>query len=105
MMTNLEKYFHKIVLEIPNAVEGKMFGAMSIKTNNGKNAAFFWHENMVFKLDEKSQKEALNLEGAEIGSHIYAPERKMKGWILIPNNHADQWARYANKAVEFVSSL
>ena len=104
-MTNLEKQFHKIALETSNAVEAKMFGAMSIKASNGKNAAFFWQEKMVFKLDEKTQKEALKLEGAEIGSHIYAPERKMKGWVLIPSAHTDQWAKFASKAIKFVSAL
>ncbi|WP_142784129.1 hypothetical protein [Changchengzhania lutea] len=53
-----------------------MFGAECIKSTNGKTTAFFWKENMVFKLDEKSKESAMRIKGAEIGSHLYAPEKK-----------------------------
>ena len=36
-----------------NAVEGKMFGVLSIKSKSGKNSVVFLKGNMVFKLDEK----------------------------------------------------
>lgn len=104
-MTNNENHFHQIANNLANAIESKMFGALSIKANNGKNAAFYWKENMVFKLDKPTQREALSLEGACIGSHIYAPEKQMKGWIMIPNAHLKQWAEYAEKAVIFVNTL
>lgn len=60
---------------------------------------------MVFKLDKKNQERALRINGSKIGTHLYAPEKQMKGWVLIPNNHSDKWTEFTEKAVEYVSSL
>ena len=65
-----------------------MFGANCIKSINGKTAAFLWGAKMVFKLDQKYQKEALEINGAKIGSHLYAPEKQMNGWVSIPKNQS-----------------
>ena len=56
---------------------------------------------MIFKLDENSEKEALKLKGSRIGSHLYAPDKPMKGWVLIPNEHSDKWKHFATRAIEF----
>ena len=104
-MTEPEKSFHRIIEEIPNAIKGKMFGAISIKSSNGKTAAFFWKGNMVFKLDEKSQEEALKLDNAKIGSHLYAPEKPMKGWVSIPEKHSDKWTDFTLAAIKYVEKL
>lgn len=40
-MTEPEKIFHQIIADLSNGAEGKMFGAKSIKSENGKTAAFF----------------------------------------------------------------
>ncbi len=58
-MTESEKLFHQIIIGLPNGIEGKMFGAQSIKSANGKTAVFFWKETMVFKLDEETEEKAL----------------------------------------------
>lgn len=105
MMTESEILFNKIINEIANGVKGKMFGAACIKSTNGKIAAFFWKENMVFKLDGKNQERAMRIKGAKIGSHLYAPEKQMKGWISIPKNHSDKWIEFTEKALEYVSGL
>jgi len=102
-MNKYEEQFHQIANDLLNASEGKLFGALSIKANNGKTAAFLWENKMVFKLDEKSQKQALELDGACTGTHIYSPEKQMKGWISIPEQHMEVWAKFAGKAVIFVS--
>lgn len=104
-MTEFEKLFRKIANQIPSAVEGKMFGAMSIKAKNGKTAAFFWNDSLTFKLDEKSQQKALKLKGAGVGFHIYAPERSMKGWVTVPPEHSNKWIELTNEAVKYVGSL
>ena len=90
-MTNPEKTFYNIIKESRNGTEGKMFGAKCIKSINGKTAAFYWKEKMVFKLDENNQKRALEIDGAKIGSHLYAPEKPMKGWVSIPQNQSGEW--------------
>jgi len=104
-MTESEKLFHQIIKRLSNGVEGKMFGAKCIKSTNGKTAAFLWQETMVFKLDEKAQKDALKLNGSKVGSHIYAPEKPMKGWISIPERHSDEWTEFAEKALIYVEKL
>ena len=73
-MTQPEELFHQIIIDIPEAIEGKMFGANCIKLINGKVVTIFWKDNMLFKLPENELNEALALEGAAIGSHLYAPE-------------------------------
>jgi len=104
-MTEPEKKFNSIIKKIQFGIEGKMFGARCIKSSNGKTAVFFWKEDMVFKLDNESQKEALNLKNSKVGSHLYAPEKQMKGWILIPNEHADKWIEFTRKSLKYVDSL
>ena len=104
-MTKSEKLFHQIIRKLENGFEGKLFGAKCIKSINGKTATFYWQENMVFKLDRESQEEALKLNGSEIGTHLYAPDKPMKGWISIPITHSDKWVNFANKALEYVNEL
>lgn len=104
-MTESEKLFHQISSGIPNSVEGKMFGAKCIKSINGKTAAFFWKENMVFKLDERTQEQALKLKGSKVGAHLYAPEKQMKGWISIPIKHSQKWTEFAISAIKYVEQL
>lgn len=104
-MTEPEKFFHKIVNDIPDAIEGKMFGAMCVKSTSGKAVAIFWKNNMLFKLGKKEQEEALALDGASVGSHLYAPDKPMKGWVQIPTKHADKWADLTAKAMAYVMTL
>jgi hypothetical protein len=104
-MKEPDNTFYKIIKEIPNGVKGKMFGAECIKSINGKTAAFYWKGNMVFKLDEKNHEGALRINGAKIGSHLYAPERQMKGWISIPKEHSDKWNEFTKMALDYVSKL
>ncbi len=103
-MSSSEELFHQIVNEVPDAIPGEMFGASCIKTINGKAVAILWKDNMLFKLDEKVQHEALKLKDSCIGSHLYAPDKPMKGWVSLPFKHADRWAGFTKKAIAFVSS-
>ena len=78
-MAEPEKIFQQIIENLVNRTEGKMFGAKSIKVENGKTAAFIWKGEMTFKLDKKSEWEAFKIDGAKIGSHLYAKEKQMTG--------------------------
>ncbi len=102
-MTESEILFNKIVVNTPNGIKGKMFGAECIKTKGGKTAAFFWKGNMVFKLDKETQIKALKIEGAKIGTHLYAPTKQMKGWISIPYNQSENWTELTRQALEYVN--
>jgi len=98
-MTKSEELFNQIVNQVPDAIEGKMFGASCIKSINGKAVAILWKDNMLFKLDEKTQQEALKLNGSKIGSHLYATDKLMKGWVSLPIEHADKWTDFVKKSV------
>jgi len=102
LMADSEKRFHKIIAQLPNGVEGNFFAAKCIKSTNDKTAAFFWKGDMTFKLDEETQSEALKIEGAKIGSHLYAADKLMRGWILIPKKSSEKWIKFAKKAVDYV---
>ena len=97
--------FHEIANDIPNALESKLFGTTGIKLKNGKTAAIFWQDCMLFKLNDLAQKEALKLDAAKIASHLYAPDKPMKGWITIPFKHSNTWKHFTKLAVEFVMTI
>ena len=104
-MAKSENLFHLIIKENPNGIVGKMFGAKCIKSINGKTAAYFWEESMVFKLNKKNQERALKINGAKIGSHLYAPVKPMNGWVSIAKNQSEKWIELTQKALEYVTSL
>lgn len=104
-MTESEKLFHNIIKGLSNGIEGKIFGAKCIKSTKGKTAAFYWQKNMVFKLDRETREKALKLVGSKIGSHLYAPDKPMKGWVSIPEMHADKWTDFTKKALKYVEEL
>lgn len=103
-MTEQEELFHQIANDIADCVEGKMFGAMCLKSSNGKAAAIFWQDDMLFKLNESELQKALELKRAIPGHHLYAPDKRMKGWVRIPSTHSSQWLNFSLKAIEFVNS-
>jgi hypothetical protein len=104
-MTPAEEIFYQIISELTIGSEGKMFGAKCIKAENGKTVAFLWQEKMVFKLPEETQHEVLALKGAKIGTHIYAPDKPMIGWVSIPLTHSAKWMRFTKASLKYVLSL
>ena len=102
-MTDSEKLYHEIAVEIPDITLGKMFGALCLKAPNGKAGVMLWKEFMIFKLEATDQAEALSLEGA----HIFTPMdgRPMNGWVQLSYHHAAKWKRYAQLAMEHVKTI
>jgi hypothetical protein len=94
-----ETVFKSIFKELPEAIEGKMFGAKCVKASNGKAVAILWKNAMCFKLSENDCKEALKLKGSKVGTHLYAPERPMKNWVEIPFEHFIEWINLTKKAI------
>ena len=91
-MSKEESFFLGLSNEIPGIKPGKMFGALCMKTAQGKSAAMFWRNNIVVKLNEVQMGEAMKLKG----SKLFEPmERKaMKEWLQIPFEYKDQWKNY-----------
>lgn len=55
-MTGAEKHFAELSVEIPEAQQGKMFGALCLKAPTGK--AFLLIENIAIKLSGSLLEEA-----------------------------------------------
>jgi hypothetical protein len=94
-----EKVFLNIILELPEAIEGKMFGAKCIKTSNGKVVAILSENTMLFKLNEDDYIEALKLKGSKKGAHLYAPEKSMNGWVEVSVTHSKMWINLTKCAI------
>jgi hypothetical protein len=102
-MTKEEELFHQIAHDIPEGKEGKMFGALCVKSPNGKSGIMFWKEDMIFKLEGNILEEALKLEGAKPFDPMGG--RPMKGWVQVPNKHSKKWNYYAKISYELVKNI
>jgi hypothetical protein len=102
-MTKAEELFHQIALELPEAKESKMFGALCIKAPNGKASAMFYKEDMVFKLADEALNEILSLDGAKLFDPMGS--RPMGGWVQLSFSYADKWPLIAKTSYEQVRLL
>jgi hypothetical protein len=102
-MTKAEELFHEIAASLPDTKESKMFGALCVKTPNGKAGVMFWHEHMVFKLPAKDMEVVLSLKGAKIFEPMAG--RQMNGWVQVPFAHQGKWRGYAERATEYVRAI
>lgn len=99
-MTKAEAYFHEIAAGLPDAKEGKMFGALCIKAPNGKAAAMFKGDAMIFKLPAEAEREVLSLDGTGIFDPMGG--RPMRGWVEVPFVYAERWPDWARQALAYV---
>ena len=102
-MTKAEEYFNQLTSEIPNVAPGKMFGALCVKTPNGKSAAMYWQECIVVKLQGDALKQAMSLDGASLFEPMEG--RPMKEWVQIPFSYKKEWKRFAEIAAKEVALL
>jgi hypothetical protein len=101
MTTEAEELYISIGLQCKNAERSQMFGKPCFKIN-GKAFICFFQNEMVFKLDGDSLKEALDLKG----SKLFDPSgksRPMKEWVQIPFKHGRKWNYFTEKALEYVA--
>jgi len=102
-MTKGEELYHKIAAELPDAQEGRMFGALCIKAPNGKASVMFWKEFLIVKLEGDAQAEALKLKDAKVFTP--AEGRPMGGWIQLSNEHMKKWQHFSTIAHEAVRKI
>ena len=102
-MTTAQELYHQIAAELPDAKEGKMFGALCIKAPNGKAVAMFWKDCMVFKLRGEAEKEAMSLDG--VGLFNPMGNRPMGGWVQVPWDYSDRWREFGQAAMDYVRTL
>ena len=105
-MINPETVFDTIaehLSALPNVKRGKMFGVPTLWVNGNAFASYF-HGSMVFKLTGEDHKKAMALEDAK----LFAPGNSgvaMKQWVQLLPVHRDQWADWADAALNYVSTL
>ena len=92
-MTKAEEFFSELTKQIPDVKPGKMFGALCMKTLNGKSAAMFWKDNIVVKLTGESLSDARSLDGSKLFEPMEG--RPMKEWVQIPFEYKDKWKKFA----------
>jgi hypothetical protein len=102
-MTNAEEFFKELTGQIESVKPGKMFGALCMKTPNGKSAAMIWKDQLVVKLKGNFLDEALSLTGAKIFEPMEG--RQMKEWVQIPFMHKDRWKEYTLLSIKSVKDL
>ena len=102
-MTKAEELFNQLTHEIPDVKPGKMFGALCMKTPNGKSAAMFWKDNIVVKLSGDNLQEALSLSGTKLFEPMEG--KPIKEWVQIPFAEKDEWKKFALISVESVRKL
>jgi hypothetical protein len=98
-----EEFYTQIGLKIKGAEESQMFGKPCFKVN-GKAFMSFFNGDIVFKLTDKTHKDALSLDGAQ----LFDPSgkgRAMKEWVQISYDYKDQWSQFAKAAFDYVKSL
>jgi hypothetical protein len=102
-MTKAEELYHQIGKEIPDVAEGKMFGALCLKTPNGKSGVMFWKESLVVKLQGDLLEEAKSLDGVKPFEPMEG--RPMKEWMQVPYEHRSKWKKYAVAATAEVKKI
>ncbi len=102
-MTRGEELFHKLGVELPDAAESKMFGAMCLKAPNGKAGVMFHSGDIVIKLSGETLAQALKLNDAKLFDPMGG--RPMGGWVQLTEQHIAQWKHYAAIAMDEVSRI
>ena len=102
-MTKAEDFFNELTKQIPDVKAGKMFGALCMKTPNGKSAAMFWKDNIVVKLTGESLNDAMSLDGSKLFEPMEG--RPMKEWVQIPFSYKDKWKKFATLSAASVKEL
>jgi hypothetical protein len=85
----------------PEVVLTQMMGMPSVKADGKLVCGWIRSEEaMVFKLpDAELHAEALAFDGA----HLFDPSgqgRPFKEWVVVPNAHAAEWPRLAERALD-----
>lgn len=99
-MTAEEKLYLETGKKLKDAEQSQLFGKPCFKIN-GKAFICFFENEMVFKLEGATHKEALSLDG----SQLFDPSKKkrpMKEWVQVPADYKDNWTKYAKAALAYV---
>ena len=102
-MSDNQKYFETLILEIDDAELGNLFGKPCGKINKKAFVSFF-EDEMVFKIGKEAVDKLLE---AYKGSQKWDPsgkKRPMKDWIQIPGKFKSNWKELTAMAIEFYKS-
>ena len=78
-----------------------MFGMPCLKRGDGKVVAALWKGGgiMVKLVDETARADALALPGADLGTHAFDSQRKMREWVHVPATQSSEWERLVELAL------
>lgn len=79
--------------------KGMIFGHHGLKTPARKVFVFEHGDALVFRLRDDPYDTALALPGA----HVFKPmadRPAMRNWIVVPDDHVDEWPELARTALE-----
>lgn len=101
-MNTPEELFETIVEEFTNTntdvMPGKMMSSPALKYK-GKVFAFFWNNQMTFKLGKGRDLEAeFGISDYEFLSP-FKNKPPMNGWYVVPSQYADQWSALTQEAL------
>jgi hypothetical protein len=105
-MANPADVFNQIADQLasqPNIQRGQMFGKLSVSVNGNAFLAF-QNDKMAFKLKDAVHAQALAIPNAQLWDPS-GKGRPMKEWVQLPSETSEQWEKWANAALEYVSTL
>jgi len=99
-MNEQETLYNSICGQLEGAEKSQLFGKPCFKVG-GKAFVCFFQNEMVFKLTNEAHSDALSLDGAQLFDPS-GKKRPMKEWVQVPFDYQDQWAGFAQQAMEYV---
>ncbi len=66
--------------------------------------AFYYQEQMVFKLDEKAPAGLVEYPGSEF-LNPFKNKPPMKGWLVVPSTYEQNWPQLAQEAYLNIKSI
>jgi hypothetical protein len=99
-MTAEETLYLSIGQKLKGAEQSQMFGKPCFKVN-GKAFMSFFNNDLVFKLEGETHKQALSLDG----SKLFDPSgkgRPIKEWVQVPFDYKNEWPVFEKAAMGYV---
>ena len=95
-----EELFDQVGSALPGTKRSNMFGVVCYKI--GRKPFINFHEDeIVCKLFDDIKEQALSIDGTSYFTPM-EPDKPMTNWICLPFEKGDQWAYFAEYALNFV---
>ncbi len=102
----MEEVFNNIMQKMLKENQGVNAGNMMRSPAicfQSKVFAFYYNEQMVFKLDQKAPSTMHDYPGSQF-LNPFKNKPPMKGWLVVPSQYQQQWYQLAEEAYENIKS-